>query len=122
MRDAETEPELPLLAVSLRSSSTMFTETPTAAAARLTRPATVDVVDLLAAAKANPVVSMYAAGIDCITLGNHAWDQREIIGYIDGDPKLLRPANYPPPSPGSGLLVCRQRVPVPVAVWHGGIS
>jgi hypothetical protein len=49
--------------------------------------------------------AFYAAGIDCITLGNHAWDQREIIGYIDGDPKLLRPANYPTGTPGRGLGV-----------------
>jgi 2',3'-cyclic-nucleotide 2'-phosphodiesterase len=47
--------------------------------------------------------AFYAAGIDCITLGNHAWDQREIIGYIDGDPKLLRPANYPAGTPGRGI-------------------
>ena len=45
----------------------------------------------------------YDAGIDCITLGNHAWDQREIIGYIDGDPRLLRPANYPNGTPGRGI-------------------
>ena len=44
----------------------------------------------------------YQAGADCITLGNHAWDQREIIGYIDGDPKLLRPANFPAGTPGRG--------------------
>jgi metallophosphoesterase (TIGR00282 family) len=45
----------------------------------------------------------YAAGVDCITTGNHAWDQREIIGYIDSDPKLLRPANYPRGTPGRGV-------------------
>jgi len=49
--------------------------------------------------------AMYAAGIDCITLGNHAWDQREIIAYIDGDPRLLRPANYPRGTPGRGIGV-----------------
>jgi metallophosphoesterase (TIGR00282 family) len=47
----------------------------------------------------------YAAGADVLTLGNHAWDQREIIGYIDGDPKLLRPINYPPGTPGRGVGV-----------------
>jgi hypothetical protein len=45
----------------------------------------------------------YAAGIDAITTGNHAWDQREILAYIDGDPRLLRPLNYPPGTPGRGL-------------------
>ena len=47
----------------------------------------------------------YAAGVDCITTGNHAWDQREIIGYIDRDPRLLRPLNYPRGTPGRGLGV-----------------
>lgn len=45
----------------------------------------------------------YAAGIDALTLGNHSWDQREILGYIDGDPRLLRPLNYPPGTPGRGI-------------------
>ena len=37
--------------------------------------------------------AFYAAGADVITTGNHVWDQREIINYIDGDAKLLRPMN-----------------------------
>jgi metallophosphoesterase (TIGR00282 family) len=45
----------------------------------------------------------YAAGIDCITTGNHVWDQRELIAYIDRDPRLLRPLNYPKATPGRGL-------------------
>ncbi len=47
--------------------------------------------------------SLYAAGVDCLTTGNHVWDQRELIGYIDGDPRLLRPINYPKGTPGRGL-------------------
>jgi metallophosphoesterase (TIGR00282 family) len=38
---------------------------------------------------------LYGAGVDCITLGNHAWDQREALSYIEREPRLLRPANYP---------------------------
>ena len=45
---------------------------------------------------------LYAAGTDVITLGNHAWDQRDIMSYIGGDPRLLRPANFPPQTPGAG--------------------
>ncbi|MDX2224804.1 MAG: TIGR00282 family metallophosphoesterase [Rhodospirillaceae bacterium] len=48
---------------------------------------------------------LYAAGVDVITLGNHAWDQREIIDYIKTEPRLLRPLNYPPDTPGSGYGV-----------------
>ncbi|MBL8838258.1 MAG: YmdB family metallophosphoesterase [Alphaproteobacteria bacterium] len=47
----------------------------------------------------------YAAGVDCITTGNHVWDQREIIATIDGDPRLLRPANFPRGTPGRGVGV-----------------
>ncbi|MEM6626291.1 MAG: TIGR00282 family metallophosphoesterase [Pseudomonadota bacterium] len=38
---------------------------------------------------------MFAAGADCITLGNHSWDQREALTYIEREPRLLRPFNYP---------------------------
>jgi metallophosphoesterase (TIGR00282 family) len=44
----------------------------------------------------------YEIGVDCITTGNHIWDQREIIAAIDGDQKLLRPANFPKGAPGRG--------------------
>lgn len=42
-------------------------------------------------------------GADCITSGNHIWDQREIIPYIARDARLLRPANFPPGTPGGGI-------------------
>jgi len=45
----------------------------------------------------------YGAGVDVLTLGNHSWDQREIMPYIDGDSRLLRPANYPAGTPGKGI-------------------
>lgn len=44
----------------------------------------------------------YEAGVDALTTGNHAWDQREILAYIDSDPRLLRPMNFPPGTPGRG--------------------
>jgi len=42
------------------------------------------------------------AGIDIITLGNHAWGKREVYPYLDSQPRILRPANYPPGTPGRG--------------------
>ncbi len=48
---------------------------------------------------------LLGVGIDVLTLGNHAWDQREIIGHIDTEPRLLRPANYPPGTPGKGAVM-----------------
>lgn len=47
----------------------------------------------------------YGAGADVVTLGNHSWDQREIMPYIDGDARLLRPVNYPAGTPGKGVGV-----------------
>lgn len=47
----------------------------------------------------------YAAGVDVITTGNHAWDRKEILGYINSDRRLLRPLNYPEGTPGYGLGV-----------------
>jgi metallophosphoesterase (TIGR00282 family) len=48
---------------------------------------------------------LYEAGADVITTGNHVWDQRDIIGQIDGDPRLLRPLNFPAGTPGRGANV-----------------
>jgi 2',3'-cyclic-nucleotide 2'-phosphodiesterase len=47
----------------------------------------------------------YKDGVDVITTGNHVWDQREIISYIDRDPKLLRPINFPAGTPGKGSFI-----------------
>lgn len=49
--------------------------------------------------------AVLGAGADVLTLGNHAWDRREIIPYIEGEPRLLRPFNYPPGTPGRGAGV-----------------
>lgn len=49
--------------------------------------------------------SLFQAGIDVMTSGNHIFDKPEIIPYIEKVPRLLRPANYPPGTPGNGLFV-----------------
>ena len=43
-------------------------------------------------------------GVDVITSGNHIWDQKEIIPYLDEDLPILRPLNYPPSAPGKGCF------------------
>jgi metallophosphoesterase (TIGR00282 family) len=45
------------------------------------------------------------AGADAITLGNHAWDQREALVFIERAPRLIRPANYPAGTPGRGAAM-----------------
>jgi hypothetical protein len=49
--------------------------------------------------------ALFAAGADVITLGNHAWDRKEIIPVIAQTPRLIRPLNYPPGTPGAGSVV-----------------
>ncbi|HEY0459246.1 MAG TPA: TIGR00282 family metallophosphoesterase [Pyrinomonadaceae bacterium] len=48
---------------------------------------------------------LFAAGIDAMTSGNHIFDKHEIIPYLESNPRLLRPANYPPTAAGRGLFV-----------------
>jgi metallophosphoesterase (TIGR00282 family) len=43
------------------------------------------------------------AGVDVMTSGNHIFDKKEVIQYIENQPRLLRPANYAPDAPGRGL-------------------
>jgi 2',3'-cyclic-nucleotide 2'-phosphodiesterase len=58
-------------------------------------------------------------GVDCMTSGNHIWDKREIVGFVDLIPQLLRPINYPAGQPGRGSHVGRaRRSGVPVATLN----
>jgi hypothetical protein len=48
---------------------------------------------------------LFAADVDAITLGNHAYKHKEIYEYLDREPRVLRPANYPKGNPGTGHTV-----------------
>jgi metallophosphoesterase (TIGR00282 family) len=50
-------------------------------------------------------IDLLRAGVSVITTGDHIWDQKEIFGFIDTEPRLLRPVNYPPGAPGHGTIV-----------------
>ncbi len=52
---------------------------------------------------------LFAAGVDVITGGNHTWQIREAYELLDSDPRILRPANYPPGVPGRGSAVVTTR-------------
>jgi metallophosphoesterase (TIGR00282 family) len=56
-------------------------------------------------------------GLDVLTTGNHVWDKRELYEYLDRQPRVLRPANYPQ-APGSGSVVMEARNGVKVAVMN----
>ena len=47
---------------------------------------------------------LLSSGLDAITLGNHAWDQREMLNYIEECPKIIRAINYPKGVPGKGFF------------------
>jgi metallophosphoesterase (TIGR00282 family) len=56
------------------------------------------------------------AGADAVTLGNHSFDQREALVFIERQPRLIRPANYPPGTPGRGATVVETRAGARVLV------
>ncbi len=48
---------------------------------------------------------LFDTGIAVMTSGNHVWDKREILAFIDEEPRLLRPFNYPAGTPGRGSTI-----------------
>ncbi|HKB19566.1 MAG TPA: TIGR00282 family metallophosphoesterase [Gaiellaceae bacterium] len=60
--------------------------------------------------------ALLGAGVDVITLGNHVWRRREIIPYLSGNDRVIRPANLPASSPGRGWTVAPARDGTRVAV------
>src|ERR1041385_3509803 len=50
-------------------------------------------------------IDLLRAGVSVITTGDHIWDQKEILSFIDTEPRLLRPLNYPEGAPGSGSII-----------------
>lgn len=48
---------------------------------------------------------LFATGVDVFTMGNHVWNKKEIIPYIEKEKRIIRPANYPPGTPGFGYNI-----------------
>jgi hypothetical protein len=59
---------------------------------------------------------LFELGVDVITTGNHVWDRKEIIPYLDESDRVLRPLNFPEENPGKGIGVFESRSGVPVTV------
>ena len=57
-------------------------------------------------------------GVDVLTSGNHIWNKKEILPYLDKQPRILRPANYPPGNPGHGVVVVKTRTGERAAVLN----
>jgi len=62
------------------------------------------------------VDELLECGIHLLTTGNHVWDKKEVLGFIDEYPNLLRPANFPEACPGIGHAVVKTAGGLPVAV------
>ncbi len=53
---------------------------------------------------------MWTAGVHVATSGNHIWDKKDVYDFIDREPRLVRPANFPDPCPGRGFTVLKSPV------------
>ncbi|CAJ1002520.1 MULTISPECIES: TIGR00282 family metallophosphoesterase [Bacillales] len=51
---------------------------------------------------------LFEGGVQAITLGNHTWDNKDIFEFIDSEPRLIRPANFPAGAPGQGITYIKQ--------------
>ena len=59
---------------------------------------------------------LFGAGVEVLSGGNHIWDRKEILDFIPREPRVLRPANFPEGSPGSGIYCGTARNGVPYAL------
>jgi metallophosphoesterase (TIGR00282 family) len=50
-------------------------------------------------------IDLLRAGVSVVTSGDHIWDQKDIVSFLDLEPRLLRPLNYPEGAPGNGSIV-----------------
>ncbi|NMA66985.1 MAG: TIGR00282 family metallophosphoesterase, partial [Clostridiaceae bacterium] len=51
------------------------------------------------------MLEILSYGVDVLTMGNHVWDKKEILSFIDDEPRLIRPINYPDHCPGQGFNI-----------------
>lgn len=61
---------------------------------------------------------LFECGIHVLTSGNHIWDRKEIIPYIENEPRLLRPANFPRSTPGAGYGIFEDKMGAKIAVLN----
>jgi 2',3'-cyclic-nucleotide 2'-phosphodiesterase len=61
---------------------------------------------------------IFAAGVDIITCGDHLWDQKEVMGLLEGERRFVRPLNYPPGTPGQGSTIFQGPGLPPVAILN----
>ena len=66
----------------------------------------------------NTAAELFACGVDVITTGNHIWNKKEAFELVEKNKRVIRPANYPPELPGSGLVIFETKENYKVAVLN----
>ena len=66
----------------------------------------------------NTAQEIFSAGVDIITCGDHLWDQKEVMGLLEGERRFVRPLNYPAGTPGQGSTIFEGQGLPPVAVMN----
>ncbi len=66
----------------------------------------------------NTAKEIFEAGVDIITCGDHLWDQKEVMGLLEGERRFVRPLNYPAGTPGQGSTLFEAPGLPPVAVLN----
>lgn len=61
---------------------------------------------------------LFSYGVDAITMGDHLWDQKEVLELLQNEPRFVRPLNYPSGTPGRGSTVLKIRDLPPIAVMN----
>jgi hypothetical protein len=56
--------------------------------------------------------------VDVLTSGNHIWDKKEVLPYLEKEPRLLRPANYPACNPGNGYYIYQSEKGIKAAIFN----
>ncbi len=56
--------------------------------------------------------SLFKAGVDCMTMGDHVYDRKEAWEYLGTEPRIVRPLNFPPQAPGRGYGIYDLRLPI----------
>lgn len=66
----------------------------------------------------NTVNSILEAGVDFCTSGNHIWDRKEALNFIEHSQFLIRPANYPPTAPGRGYYIYEKSADIKIGIMN----
>lgn len=61
---------------------------------------------------------LFNSGINALSLGNHTWDKKEIINFIDEEARIARPANFPPGTPGKNFIILETKEGKKVALLN----